>query len=207
MRLPRGIRSSSAVTKMASWRMNSAVTWWKSVRPGFRPDKTLKHHYARKWDQQFAPSVCVHCALGCNTDAGERYGTLRRIVSRYNHEVNGYFLCDRGRFGYEFVNSERRFRQPVLKGQPTSAALAQSHLREVLANGKAIGIGSPRASLEANFALRTLVGLGIVPTAAWPMTKPGWLDAWSRFCGAVRCGRPPYARSRSAMLCSSWART
>jgi NADH-quinone oxidoreductase subunit G len=125
---------------------------------GVFTDKTLKHHYARKWDQQFAPSVCVHCALGCNTDAGERYGTLRRIVNRYNHEVNGYFLCDRGRFGYEFVNSERRFRQPVLKGQPTSAVSARQYLDEKIANGRVIGIGSPRASLEANFALRTLVG-------------------------------------------------
>jgi NADH-quinone oxidoreductase subunit G len=125
---------------------------------GVFTDKTLKHHYARKWDQQFAPSVCTHCALGCNTDAGERYGTVRRIVNRYNHEVNGYFLCDRGRFGYEFVNSERRFREPVLKGQPTSVANAKRHLGEAVANGKAIGIGSPRASLEANFALRTLVG-------------------------------------------------
>ena len=96
-------------------------------------DKTLKHHYARKWDQQFAPSVCVHCALGCNTDAGERYGTLRRIVNRYNHEVNGYFLCDRGRFGYEFVNSQRRILQPVLDGQPVSAAKARQHLREKVA--------------------------------------------------------------------------
>src|SRR5262249_49627051 len=125
---------------------------------GVFTDKTLKHHYARKWDQQFAPSVCVHCAVGCNTDAGERYGTLRRIVNRYNHEVNGYFLCDRGRFGYEFVNSERRLRQPVLRGEPLSAAVAQQHLNESIGNGKVIAIGSPRASLEANFALRTLVG-------------------------------------------------
>jgi NADH-quinone oxidoreductase subunit G len=125
---------------------------------GVFTDKTLKHHYARKWDQQFAPSVCVHCALGCNIDAAERYGSLRRIVNRYNHEVNGYFLCDRGRFGYEFVNSERRLRQPVLKGQPTSVATAQYYLSEKAANRGVIGIGSPRASLEANFALRTLVG-------------------------------------------------
>jgi NADH-quinone oxidoreductase subunit G len=125
---------------------------------GVFTDKTLKHHYARKWDQQFAPSVCVHCALGCNTDAGERYGSLRRIVNRYNHEVNGYFLCDRGRFGYEFVNSERRFRHPVLKGQPTSVASARHYLSEKVASGRVIGVGSPRASLESNFALRTLVG-------------------------------------------------
>jgi NADH-quinone oxidoreductase subunit G len=125
---------------------------------GVFTDKTLKHHYARKWDQQFAPSICVHCALGCNTDAGERYGTLRRIVNRYNDAVNGYFLCDRGRFGYEFVNSERRLLQPMLDGQPISPANARRHINEKVAFGKAIGIGSPRASLESNFALRSLVG-------------------------------------------------
>ena len=83
---------------------------------GVFTDATLKRHYTRKWDLQMAPSVCVHCALGCNITAAERYGMLRRVVNRYNGEVNGYFLCDRGRFGYEFVNSERRIRQPLRKG-------------------------------------------------------------------------------------------
>ena len=74
---------------------------------GVFTDKTLKQHYTRKWDMQMAPSVCVHCGLGCNTTPGERYGMLRQIVTRYNREVNGYFLCDRGRYGYEFVNSNQ----------------------------------------------------------------------------------------------------
>ena len=38
----------------------------------------------------------------------------RNIINRYNGEVNGYFLCDRGRFGYEFVNSENRITQPLV---------------------------------------------------------------------------------------------
>ena len=44
--------------------------------------------------------------------------------------------------------------------QPVSAEAARDHLAEKVASGKVIGIGSPRASLEANFALRTLVGPG-----------------------------------------------
>src|SRR6185437_13549880 len=118
-----------------------------------------------KWDLQTAPSVCVHCGLGCNTIPGERYGTLRRIRNRFNGAVNGYFLCDRGRYGYEFVNSERRTRQPLLRKNRTeplrlaSKRDALQHLGEMLSGGaRAIGIGSPRASIEANFALRTLVG-------------------------------------------------
>jgi NADH dehydrogenase/NADH:ubiquinone oxidoreductase subunit G len=62
---------------------------------------------------QFAPSICQQCSLGCNTSPGERYGELRRIENRYNGTVNHYFLCDRGRFGYGYVNLKDRPRQPV----------------------------------------------------------------------------------------------
>ena len=99
--------------RMACWRTSSAGNLVEVCPTGVFTDNTLKRHYTRKWDMQMAPSVCVHCGLGCNITAAERYGMLRRIVNRYNREVNGYFLCDRGRYGYEFVNSERRIRQPV----------------------------------------------------------------------------------------------
>jgi NADH-quinone oxidoreductase subunit G len=131
---------------------------------GVFDDKPFAKVYERKWDLRGTPSVCVHCSLGCNTTPNERYGKARRILNRYNGEVNGYFLCDRGRFGYDFVNSPLRLRQPLLRkdgsGEPEPAAKAEvlRHLTELLSSRKAIGIGSPRASLEANFALRELVG-------------------------------------------------
>ncbi|MCL4473312.1 MAG: NADH-quinone oxidoreductase subunit NuoG [Actinobacteria bacterium] len=132
---------------------------------GVFTDKSFKRHYTRKWDLQTAPSVCVHCGLGCNTISGERHGALRRIRNRYNGEVNGYFLCDRGRYGYEFVNSDQRLRHPLLRKTKAgrlaavSGQAALEHLREMLAGSRGIvGIGSPRATLEANFALRSLVG-------------------------------------------------
>ena len=125
---------------------------------GVFTDATLKHHYTRKWDLQMAPSICVHCGLGCNITVGERYGALRRSVNRYNHEVNGYFLCDRGRFGYEFVESDLRIRHPLLNGKATTKNEVLERLGAILSEGNIFGIGSPRASLESNFALRTLVG-------------------------------------------------
>lgn len=130
---------------------------------GVFTDATLKQHYTRKWDLQFAPSVCVHCGEGCNTSPGERYGLLRRIVNRYHHDINGYFLCDRGRYGYGFVNAEARLRQATLTGPggrtPVARASALARIAELVGQGRnMVGIGSPRASLEANFALRALVG-------------------------------------------------
>lgn len=130
---------------------------------GVFTDATHKRHYTRKWDLQFAPSICVHCGLGCNISPGERYGMLRRIVNRYHGDINGYFLCDRGRHGYEFVNSDARIREARLRSegklQPISKAEATARFGRLLSNGsKVIGIGSPRASLEANFALQAAVG-------------------------------------------------
>ncbi|WP_132451159.1 NADH-quinone oxidoreductase subunit NuoG [Pseudomonas aeruginosa] len=81
---------------------------------GVFTDKTHSERYNRKWDMQFAPSICHGCSSGCNISPGERYGEIRRIENRYNGSVNHYFLCDRGRFGYGYVNREDRPRQPLL---------------------------------------------------------------------------------------------
>ena len=136
---------------------------------GVFTDKTLKKHYTRKWDLQTAPSLCVHCGVGCNTIAGERYGILRRIQNRYNGEVNGYFLCDRGRYGYEFINGGDRVRNPLYRLRGAAAEIKTEQITKerclqaisafMKPGGSGIvGIGSPRASCEANFALWTFVG-------------------------------------------------
>jgi NADH-quinone oxidoreductase subunit G len=130
---------------------------------GVFTDKTMKKHYTRPWDLEGAPSLCVHCGVGCNTIAGGRNGRLLRMRNRYNSEVNGYFLCDRGRYGYDFANGPDRIRKPVIKTGGVAADASKEDIEKYLHGifhfgARAIGIGSPTASLESNFALRTLVG-------------------------------------------------
>ncbi|MBE9540212.1 MAG: NADH-quinone oxidoreductase subunit NuoG [Proteobacteria bacterium] len=134
---------------------------------GVFTDKSLMKGYTRKWDLQSAPSVCTGCAVGCNTLPGERYGKLKRVHNRFNAEVNGYFLCDRGRFGAAFVNSEKSLEYPGLRGEDGrfnaldhhSALMHMVHACHAEeGKNKVAGIGSPRASVEANYLLRLLVG-------------------------------------------------
>ncbi|WP_395480236.1 NADH-quinone oxidoreductase subunit NuoG [Candidatus Curculioniphilus buchneri] len=130
---------------------------------GVFTDKTHSERYNRKWDMQFSPSICQQCSVGCNISPGERYGTIRRIENRYNGSVNHYFLCDRGRFGYGYVNLKNRPYQPIKRHDSKWTVLNQEQAVKEVVNVlrqtcKTIGIGSPRASLESNFALRTLVG-------------------------------------------------
>ncbi|MBL0474242.1 NADH-quinone oxidoreductase subunit NuoG [Aeromonas veronii] len=130
---------------------------------GVFTDKTHSERYNRKWDMQFAPSICQQCSVGCNISPGERYGELRRIENRFHGSVNHYFLCDRGRFGYGYVNLADRPRQPLLKDGNNQLTItvdgALNRAADALRSARGlIGIGSPRASLESNFALRALVG-------------------------------------------------
>lgn len=125
---------------------------------GVFTDKTLRKHFTRKWDLTSAPSICHQCSVGCNTLASERYGGLRRIMSRFNGDVNGYFLCDRGRFGYEYVNDEKRLTRAAQKNTTSVSDVLTSVKAHIASRPKMIGIGSPRASLESNFMLKQLVG-------------------------------------------------
>jgi NADH-quinone oxidoreductase subunit G len=127
---------------------------------GVFTDKTHSERYNRKWDMQFSPSICHGCSSGCNISPGERYGEIRRIENRYNGSVNQYFLCDRGRFGYGYVNRTDRPRQPLLAEGNVKLSLdaALDKAADLLRGRNIVGIGSPRASLESNFALRELVG-------------------------------------------------
>jgi NADH-quinone oxidoreductase subunit G len=132
---------------------------------GVFTDKSHSQQYVRKWDLEFAPSICHQCAVGCNTSPGERYGDIRRIENRYHGEINGFFLCDRGRFGHGYTNRDDRPRQPEWReaGSGSTQLLevdaALEHGADVLRRAnRIIGIGSPRASLESNHGLRELVG-------------------------------------------------
>ncbi|MGO3217882.1 MAG: NADH-quinone oxidoreductase subunit NuoG [Psychrobacter celer] len=129
---------------------------------GVFTDKTHSDRYNRKWDMQYAPSICHGCSAGCNISPGERYGELRRIENRYNGEVNRYFLCDRGRFGYGYVNRADRPTQALERINDKHVKInidyALDETIKRIKDKKVIGIGSPRASLETNFALKNLVG-------------------------------------------------
>jgi NADH-quinone oxidoreductase subunit G len=67
---------------------------------------------ARPWDMRSTPSVCHGCAVGCNTQVQTRDDRVVRYMSRDNPSVDDGWLCDRGRYGFHFVNDQRRLLEP-----------------------------------------------------------------------------------------------
>lgn len=129
---------------------------------GVFTDKTGRYR-ARYWDYEFAPSICQHCSVGCNTSPQNFQRELIKIVARRNDEVNGWFICDRGRFDKSHVNSPERPRQPLIDGSVSPMeqaldALAGRITAFVRSNGTGslAFVGSPRLSLEGAIMLGKL---------------------------------------------------
>lgn len=130
---------------------------------GVFTDKTYSQKYIRKWDMQYAPSICHNCSVGCNISIGERYGEVRRIENRYHEYINHYLICDLGRFGYLHNNLNTRPKHAVYFKEKNKIILCFEEVVDLAASffkkyKRIIGVGSSRSSLENNFALQELVG-------------------------------------------------
>lgn len=127
----------------------------------------LYRFQARPWDLSRTDSVCTGCSVGCNTTLDFRHGELLRVISRDNPEVDGGWICDRGRFNYKFHADGSRLTQPLLRKDgnlvPVTWAEAFQAAAEKLGaikskhGGKAVGIiGGGRLTNEEAFALQKL---------------------------------------------------
>jgi len=70
---------------------------------------------ARPFDMTSAPSVCNHCASGCNLTVQTRRGSIVRVLARDNPDVNEVWNCDKGRFGHAYVTRAERLTEPMIR--------------------------------------------------------------------------------------------
>lgn len=80
------------------------------------------HHKARPWNIERQESVCTLCPVGCTTLATGRDGHIVRVEGRPVPERNWGWLCDRGRFGFDFAIHPDRVTTSYLDGREEAAA-------------------------------------------------------------------------------------
>jgi NADH-quinone oxidoreductase subunit G len=132
----------------------------------------------RPWEMNHVATVCTHCADGCKVTLGVRQtndgSEIVRADNRDKSGINGDFLCAKGRFGFDFVESAERLTKPLVRNSEgklepatweVALRLAASKLKEVRDSktGAAIGvIGSNQSTNEENYLLqkfaRTVLG-------------------------------------------------
>jgi NADH-quinone oxidoreductase subunit G len=124
----------------------------------------------RPWEMNHVSTVCTHCADGCKVTLGVRQvsdgSEIVRADNRDKSGINGDFLCAKGRFGFDFVESPERLTKPLVRNaagklEPATwehaLRLAAGKLKEIrdTRSGAAIGvIGSNQTTNEENYLLQ-----------------------------------------------------
>jgi len=148
-----GIGNRTYFGRVASGRLESPFSGNLSdlCPTGVYTDKPSRF-LGRRWDYQRTPTVCINCSLGCHAVTSVRYRQVVRLEARMSAAVNGWFLCDRGRYGFFYAGLAGRPRQAAVRGETTAMDEALDHARnrlEAFPPDAVAVIGSPRSSLEA----------------------------------------------------------
>jgi NADH-quinone oxidoreductase subunit G len=139
---------------------------------------------ARVWYLSSAPSVCNGCAQGCNVDVHyvldrphlNEGARVLRLKPRYNADVNQWWLCDAGRYGFGWIDKGR-----LTKIRNRGADSAWEHAHAAIAGdlaklqadktGSRLGvIASTQLTNEELFLIREIFrgALGAQVTASAP---------------------------------------
>lgn len=121
---------------------------------------------SRPWENKVTKSICPFCEKGCSIWLTVKWRTnqLLRLRPRHNPDVNRYWMCDYGRFGYHSVFEGRRVKDAFALGATGMVkATREQAYALIYQTAKAIkessgpkaffGLGSPHASNEDNFML------------------------------------------------------
>ncbi|MCK6471786.1 MAG: molybdopterin-dependent oxidoreductase [Planctomycetes bacterium] len=80
-------------------------------------DKDLMYTY-RAWYLQKTDSVCPACSRGCNIQVNAQKEYVRRLTPRENRDVNNFWMCERGRKDFRYINADER----ILQGRVNNEA-------------------------------------------------------------------------------------
>ena len=128
-------------------------------------------HKNRIWNLEQKPSVCQDCSVGCNVDVFSQQDQIFRLTARENQDVNGYFMCDIGRYGFHRFEKIERIIHPMVRNGKSFNVLDWDEAIKKTADliekskEKTAGIVSPFHTNESNYLLGLLMKetLGFLP--------------------------------------------
>lgn len=122
----------------------------------------------RVWLLNSVESVCPACSRGCTIRIDHNQGKVWRLKPRFNPHVNGWWMCDLGRFCWDTIYDGRRLKTPTVRRggsvEPLSwqdiPEIARTHLGRIgqVDDGTHVGVAlSPYMSCEEAWLLASFI--------------------------------------------------
>lgn len=89
----------------------------KEVEPGYKEIFAISEVEAamRKSRIKRTKTVCTYCGVGCSFEVWTKDRKILKIEPQAEASVNGISTCVKGKFGWDFVNSEERLTKPLIR--------------------------------------------------------------------------------------------
>jgi predicted molibdopterin-dependent oxidoreductase YjgC len=70
---------------------------------------------ARMWQVEHVRTTCHYCGVGCQIDLYIKDNKIIKVAGVEDAKPNSGRLCVKGRFGFDFIHSEKRLTKPLIK--------------------------------------------------------------------------------------------
>jgi len=102
---------------------------------------------ARPWDLSAVETSCVTCSVQCRGALESSSNRLLRLLGVDSEPVNQGWLCDKGRFGYEVVESEERVVHPMVRKDGELVECSWPEALDAAADGlrRALDLNGPQS--------------------------------------------------------------
>jgi formate dehydrogenase major subunit len=89
----------------------------KSVETGYGSILAISDMEAAMREQRIkkTKTVCTYCGVGCSFDVWTKGREILKIDPQIEAPANGISTCIKGKFGWDFVNSEERLTKPLIR--------------------------------------------------------------------------------------------
>jgi predicted molibdopterin-dependent oxidoreductase YjgC len=151
---------------------------------------------SRSWFLEDKETICPFCGVGCTLSIGMREGKILRSRGKEGKGVSDGNLCGRGRFGIDYIYSEKRLKTPLIReGDEFTSVSWEDALNYIAENLRGLiskqgassvgAIGSTRCTNEDNYILqkfmRNVIGSGNIDSSAsfgYSLAQKAWKSAF-----------------------------
>lgn len=113
------IGEAGPLTSMEDDVKRPLIEFIKGMEPttGFGPifevshtDEALRHAETKR-----TKTVCTYCGVGCSFEMWTRGRHILKVQPSHESPANGVSTCIKGKFGWDFVNSDKRLTHPLIR--------------------------------------------------------------------------------------------
>lgn len=174
------------MTSMSDELQEPMIDFIKKVEPGYSSIMAISNIEAamRETRTKKTKTVCTFCGVGCSFEVWTKGRQILKIQPISEAPVNAISTCVKGKFGWDFVNSEERLEVPLIRrGSSFEEAtwdealdLVAKRLNEIRNRNGRDGVGfisSSKITNEENYVIQKL---------ARQVFQTNHVDNCSRYC-------------------------